>query len=211
MYDRFHLMELCMELLGHYSLARDVEDGLVDREKPLTDFERIGALMALLDGEPGLPRLRQVLPYTEQRSRSPMETRQYLLLRLPKRYGGYGLTGARVNLRLPLSPHEQRVAKRTVLECDLIWPEHDVVIEYDGEGGHASFGARSRDATKRNVLMSRGMRVLTVTAEQILDVNAFDAVAHEVAEMTRHRLRRFPDDWDQRRKRLRDALFASMR
>lgn len=210
-YGRFRLMELCMEFLGMYSIDRKVKEGLVKREWALTSVEKIRAFAMALVGEPGRSRLLSVLPYLEEGSRSPMETRQYLLLSLPKRFGGYGLTGAKLNQRLVLTQAERRIAKRASIECDLCWPDHNIVIEYDGEDYHSAPDARMRDASKRNVLTGRGICVLTVTSEQIMDVDAFDVLARGIASITGHRMRRFPDDWIERRARLRAEIFASMR
>ncbi len=202
--------ELFMELAGHYALRQDERRGFVSRKAALITRSSALDMMRIVMGKRNYERTASVLAYAAEGSRSPMETRQYLLAFLPKRLGGYGLPAAQVNAIIELGNAEKRETGRRHIECDLYWPEHDVVIEYDGGIDHASFERRSNDATKRNVLQAQGKRVFTVTARQILDVNAFDAVMQDIARAIHFRLRDFPADWEARRDKLRKDLFESM-
>lgn len=139
-----------------------------------------------------------------------METREYLLMFLSKRDGGYGLPKGLMNAQIKLSPDEQNEAQRAFLECDLYWPDHNVAVEYDGGLDHASYEQRARDAVKRNILQAQGKRVFTITARQILNADAFDAEIRNIANAISYKLRDFPIDWERRRDHLRKELFGSM-
>ena len=209
-YTFAQLMELCMEFTGKYALDHEAPRGFTQRATPLTTIERVRGYIGCLAKERGTAKLREALAYIEEGSRSPMETREYLLAFLPKHLGSYGIPKPEVNARINLNSREQEIARRAYLECDLFWPEHRVAIEYDGDPDHASFDARSRDAKKRNALLTHGICCFTITAREILDADAFDSVMREVADELGFRLQGFPKDWKERRDKLRTELFKSM-
>ena len=204
------IAELFMEFAGYYALRQNEKRGFASRRSSLVTRASALKMMTETMGKRSFSRVSSILAYAAEGSRSPMETRQYLLAFLPKRFGGYGLPAAQINAVIELNVADQRKVDRKHIECDLYWPEHGVAIEYDGDIDHASFESRSNDATKRNLLQSQGKRVFTVTARQILDVAAFDTIMYDVAQAIHFRLRDFPADWESRRDRLRNELFESM-
>lgn len=207
----FEFVDLCMEFMGTYALREDLQRGFATRREPLATRATIISALEMTLGKRAFRGTSLLLEHAIEGSRSPMETREYLLLFLPKKYGGYGLPKAKMNARVELS-HAQRIeAGRSYVECDLYWPDHKIAIEYDGDYDHASYNARMRDATKRNVLHALGIRQFTLTAPQILDESAFDAFVRNIAAALGFRLRDYPTDWTERRETLRNALFRSMK
>lgn len=204
------LAELCMELCGNYSLVTEDQQGFFNREHSLTSSGSIIRLLQSKPGEIGAGKLEHALTFVKDGSRSPMETREFLMLCLPKRYGGYGLPYPEINARIDLTTEEQAVAGRRYFECDMLWREQKVIVEYDGHGDHESYEDRARDAIKRNILIDKGCSVFTITGGQISDVHAFDKIAHELAKALHHRLYQFPKDWLSRRAELRRELFRSL-
>lgn len=199
-----------MELCGTYALVPESMRGFTTRDYQLTTVEEAQKFLRHAPGSRKSRRLAPLLRLMQNGARSPMETREYLLACLPRRYGGYGLPKAQLNHRIELLPEERRVSKRGYFECDMCWPDHKVVIEYDGHADHESRDDRARDASKRNVLLARGYRVFTVTGEQICDAASFDSIMRDVATCLHYRMRDFPIDWTKRREELRMGLFKSM-
>lgn len=204
------LAELCMELCGNYSLAPEAQQGFLNREQSLTSISSITCLLQSIPGEIGVNKLEHAMKFVKDGSRSPMETREFLMLCLPKRYGGYGLPYPEINARIALNASEQAIANRRYFECDMLWRDQKVAIEYDGHGNHESYQDRARDAIKRNILLDKGFSTFTVTGGQITDVHSFDKIAHELAKALHHRLYQFPKDWILRRTELRRELFRSL-
>lgn len=209
-YPTDRLMELIMELCGRYALDAEAVRGFVSREYQLATIDSVRDFLECTPGVPGKRNLLDVCRFVKENSRSPMETREYLLACLPKRLGGYALPFPELNARLDLSPDERRAAKRKYIECDMCWEDQKVVVEYDGHDDHESREDRHRDALKRNLLIARGYRVFTVTGRQILDTEAFDTVIHEIAKSIGYRMKSYPEGWDIRRARLRANLFTSL-
>ena len=204
------LLELVMELCGKYSLVPEASRGFVSHEFQLTSQSAIRAFLQEAAGMRGADKLARMLRYAQDGSRSPMETREYLLLCLPKRYGGYGLPKPTLNYRVDLYLNERQVSQRRYFECDMCWPHQKVVVEYDGHDDHESRVDRSRDAVKRNLLIARGYVVFTVTGGQIGKVSAFERTAYDIAAALGYRMRAFPDDWKVRHAALREELFKSI-
>lgn len=209
-YSFFGLLELCMELCGKYAMTRESMRGFVSRDFALASVESIGRFLHFMQGEPGAAVVQKALAYVLDGSRSPMETRAYLLMCLPKRMGGYALPKPVLNERIALMSEEHVVARRRYLECDLCWSDQKIVVEYDGQADHASRADRDKDSIKRNILLSKGYAVYTITSGQICNVRSFDKVVREIAERLRHRFHRFPENWEQRRDELRGEIFKSM-
>ena len=199
-----------MELCGRYALNADAVRGFVSRDYPLASIDSVRALLECSQGVHGKKQLLDVCRFVKENSRSPMETREYLLACLPKRLGGYALPTPELNVCIDLSPEERRAAKRKYIECDMCWEKQKVVVEYDGHDDHESREDRYRDALKRNLLIARGYRVFTITGKQILDAQAFDTIIRDIAGSLGYRLKSYPEGWDVRRTRLRASLFASL-
>lgn len=207
---RPQLIELCMELFGRYALVLDAERGFVPRDYALATRESVERLMHAMHGVRCSSQLAHALRHAVEGSRSPMETREYLLMCLPKNMGGFGLPRPLMNGRVELTQTEQRKARRQHFECDLLWPEQRVVVEYDGHDDHASRLDRARDAMKRDVLVAKGYTVFVVTGAQIMDELLFDGIARDVARAIGFRLRAFPKDWAVRHATLRSELFETL-
>lgn len=209
-FSRFKLLELCMEICGKYALIKESERGFTPRDYPLASVQSIAKFLQTMKSEPGVLAVQRILPFAADGSRSPMETRTYLLMCLPKRLGGYGLPKPEINKRIDLKPEERSIAKRSYFECDFCWPDQKVVIEYDGQQDHSSRLDRDRDSTKRNILLSKGYTIYTITAGQIASAESLDRIVREIAKLIGHRFFRFPKAWVEQRDELRRELFLSM-
>lgn len=209
-YPRFRFMELSMELCGMYALVKEAPYGFVSRDIQLTSLEAIRAFASQVKGSRAFSFIRTSLGYLQEGSRSPMETRTYLLMCLPKRWGGYKLPKPVLNKRVQLSKEEQRLANRRYFECDMCWPEKQIVVEYDGQENHSDRSDRNRDSVKHNILVSKGYTVYTLTSGQIGNVHTFEKIVREIAQSLGYRLQGFPENWPERRRKLRNELFVSM-
>lgn len=209
-YSRFRFMELCMELCGNYALVKELPHGFITRDYQLTSLDAVRLLASQVKGMRAFVEVRTLLEHLQEGSRSPMETRTYLFMCLPKRWGGYMLPKPVLNMRVQLSKEEQRLANRRYFECDMCWPDKRIVVEYDGHENHAERDDRNKDSVKRNILVTKGYTVFTLTGGQIGSAPAFEKIVREIARSLGYRLQGFPKDWVERRRVLRNELFASM-
>lgn len=208
--SRYQLMELCMELCGTYALLPEEPRGYICRNFQLASVASIRSFLREASELHGSKRLSIILKYLQDGSNSPMETRAYLLACLPKRYGGFGLPKAELNARINLDAEERRIARREHFKSDMSWPHAMVIVEYDGHDDHESRESRARDATRRNILLSKGYTVFTLTGRQLCNAFEFAKVVADIARSIHHRMRDFPENWEDRHRILRRELFKSM-
>ncbi|NBJ66828.1 hypothetical protein D5273_06880 [Enterorhabdus caecimuris] len=120
---------------------------------------------------------------------SPPEVFMRMVLGLPARFGGFGLTGSTANERLAPTQRAQRVAGRRTLIPDLCWPEEKLVVEYDSNAEHLAPSQITQDAKKRLALEADGYAVVTVTTSQLASTESMETVAREIGRRLHRRLR----------------------
>lgn len=203
--DIIETIRLGYELCGLYSLRADSPQGFENREVPLTTP---GALNRFVDssvGGRGRRAAQQALRHVLERSRSPMETAEAMLLSLPPRLGGKGCPTPELNHRIRLTGLARQVAGRDYVECDVYWKE-GIAVEYDSNEFHSTSERRTLDATKRTALEHLGISVFTMTFDQIGSVNGFDAITQAIARAGGWRLPRPRSDFRSREAHLRSAI-----
>jgi very-short-patch-repair endonuclease len=115
----------------------------------LTSRSELRRLLARYPGRPGSRALTALTKTTPKRTRSRPERMLLTLIRKA------GLPEPRVNA--PLHGYE----------VDLLWPDHRLVVEFDGHAFHAPKPKRERDIRRDQDLILRGYVVLRVTWHQL--------------------------------------------
>ena len=134
-----------------------VGDGLTRRRDPVCGIARLAeALAARTPGSRGRRRLAEALALVRPGTDSPMETR----LRGVLVQGG---------LRTPHVNALARAPDGTVLaRPDLSYPDEKIAIEYDGDVHRTDRSTWRRDIARRQSLEAHGWRVITCTADDVL-------------------------------------------
>lgn len=209
------LLAMGMELCGSYSRwPLDTEEHAAERGgdrksrgctfdvPPVMSAIRLQPFVERMIGQSGAVGARKALPWLLDGSASPQETAIYLLLCLPRRYGGYGLPKPLLNPKLIISgPHGAKVRYP-----DLYWPGAGIDIEYNGDSTHSGEWARYRDSKREIELVAADVRVLPLTRPQLMDAVEFDEFAQRLRKMLGVRTRPSDPEWAGRRGRLRQAL-----
>lgn len=155
----------------------------------------------------GIVAARRAAGLVLDRSASPMETAQAVLLCFPRRMGGYGLRRPELNCRIDIPESLRGMAGRDFLVCDAYWPDARLDVEYDSNAHHLDASSAARDAGRRGALRLMGVSAMSVTTRQLFDVDLFDRAARQIARSTGVRLRdRFEYDWVSMRGELRKAM-----
>lgn len=110
----------------------------------------------------GVAHFRAAVDLADPNAESPQETRTRLLI-------------GRSGLPMPISQYEVRAGDRFIARVDFAWPEHRVVLEYQG-GHHADQLQMRRDDRRRNELTAAGWTVVFATAADLWDPQRFLAV-----------------------------------
>ncbi len=191
------------ELCGAYAVDAGEESGLSGRA-PLTTTAAIGDYLSRNPGLRGLPSARRVLAQVRDGSASPRETDLAMRMTLPGKWGGYGIGGARLNLRIDMGARARSQTSQGYYVADMCWPEKKLVVEYDSDL-HLTSSGIAHDAAKRRALEAAGYKVITVTRLQLDNLVEMDRIARAIARRLGIRLRPQAADFRQRQ----SALFSA--
>ena len=199
--DLLPLIQAGCFLCATFGLDPSVPSGLMGRT-PLTSPRRIGAYLERCPGHDGLTRVREALRFVCAEAASPPEVFMRLVLGLPARLGGFGLSGSVMNKRIKPSKRAKALAGRESLVPDLYLPDCKLDIEFDSNAEHLTARQATLDATKRMALESDGLKVITVTTSQLASASAMRHVAQEAHARRGTRLRLRCKNFALRQKRL---------
>lgn len=196
-YPLARLIALGIELCGSYSLPGTASGGAgqaASDQSPynlptLTTKRKLKAFVARMEGRPGYRNAIKALGYIADCSASPMETILFILLVLPYRYGGYGLPVPELNGRIDPEKGEKQFTGRSFYRGDLLWREAKVIAEYNSDLEHADPVKIAEDAIRRSNLDICGFQEVTVTKNQIKNLDLLDKVARQIAVRTGKYLR----------------------
>ena len=164
------LVQLGFELCGGYRLGnkQDTARGFRD-DQPLTSVVKLRAYLSRAPVIKGKKKAKRALQFITDNAASPMETIVTMLLSLPYKLGGYGFSKPLLNYPVEVSLDTRKYVRIRKYRCDLYWPEGRVAIEYDSEAFHADPRKTAQDMIRRNALISAGVKVVTVSKDQVLD------------------------------------------
>ena len=167
-----------MELCGTYCHGSNGEPRY--KMRPLTTAKRIGSFLEGCKGAYGVKLALRAAKYLVDGSASWMETSLYLLLCLPRKYGGYGLSRPVMNYRIDPERNKRSVTDRDYYLCDLYWPDKRVGVEYNGKADHSSDYDMKRAAEKSNSYTVMGNHVFVVRWWQVNRVESLELVVRQL-------------------------------
>lgn len=178
--------------LGDVSYDVDPVMSATSLKKYLDDYDR----------SYGLQKAYKVAANVIDYSASPMESRVAMMFVTPSRYGGYGLPHPKLNHDIRFSQvSSARVSKRV---CDFYWHDYRFAVEYDSLAFHNSNDNISRDAVRRNELLSKKIAVFTLTTKQCKNFELFNK---QMQIIYKHLRRRFRSESNSKRIELHRKLF----
>jgi len=204
------LIELGYELCGVYSIPREddssiPENGFYNR-KPLTSVNKLKAFLETMPGVKGYNIAKRALRYMLDGSASPMETKLAIFLTLPFMLGGYGFKMPELNKRIVLSKTARRYFNKDYYVCDMFWPDERVAVEYDSDQQHTGSERIANDSKRRNALSSLGIRVVSVTKQQLYSSAELESAARTIAKKMNRRLFSRKSKFDAAHRELREQL-----
>lgn len=177
-YHMVVIAKLGCELCGQYSLTAD---GRFAMRTPLVTLGELAVLAITQTRTYGSRQLREALPYVIENLRSPKETDVFLLLCLPAERGGFSLPRPLSNYDLDLSVVcVGFFAAWPSCNVDFYWPQARLVVEYDSHAYHKSDQKRDRDRERADALRALGYTVVTITHDDLFDVDKFRTKAEEI-------------------------------
>lgn len=204
------LLVMLYELAGTYALAHWGCESQTHC-RPLLSSSILRAFLDRSAGCAGIKTALKAASFLLEGSGSPMETAVAILLCLPRRYGGYGLTSPLLNKRVTISSQASSTGSEHDLFCDLYWPASKTALEYDGLAYHAGAEHTHRDYVRANELQAAGISIDVLTHREVLDPRLFDTMARRIARKIGFRLRSeaFTTAWRSKHQALRNELLSS--
>lgn len=202
------LAELVCELCGTYS-KQNTARGFKGHDKPLTTIGTLMVYCGRMAFEPGANNLRLALAWSLDGLNSPMETALFLLLCLPRSYGGLELPRPISN---PIIPVPQELWGKTHLRNiipDLFWPEANLIVEYNGADAHE--GTEVDDQERQEIAQDMGYFVITFRKTDLYNRKRFVEKARSVAKYLGHALPASTTQFDQAQRLLHDMLLRHER
>lgn len=173
-------------LLGMQLCSAKPSENFLEREV-LTTPRKINEFIKKCHRHRGSAAAAQAAKYITGNSLSVMESLLFMVLTLPNKYGGFGLSGAKLNHEILL--HTGYGGKRArKAYADLCWEQARLIVEYDSYAFHNQKESWIKDAKRSAMLENNGYRVITVTTEQLYNEQAFLDVASVIAKTLGKRL-----------------------
>lgn len=171
------LAELGCELCGTYSKL-NTKRGFKNRDVQLVGTWQMRDFAAAISHERGASLAYEALRWVIDGLNSPMETATYLMLCLPREWGGRALPRPCSNWLLPVP--EELWTKTTLrhIKPDLYWPERNVAVEFFGEDFHS--GREKEDMQRQELEQDMGLKVVGFWKEDVMDLKRFEAKAASV-------------------------------
>ena len=181
-------LQVGMEFCGTYALRPEGIEDKASRDYQLVDAGAFTRHVNSWKGISGLPSARKGAQYLANGSASPMETIVYLLLCLPRMYGGYNLGRPELNPEIKL-PHDlQLVLRQEKVKPDLLWRKQKVTVEYDGN--YHNEGPQSvKDEARKAALESLGYTVYRFKKQHVYSPVLFNRLALTLARKLGVRVR----------------------
>lgn len=181
------LIRIACELCGTYTLVPDSQYRFGC--SPITSPRKIEMYINRVSGIKGKKQLMSALPYILSGSASPMETILTMLLCLPYRYGGYGLPKPELNYNIYPKVHDRPYTSQRYYSCDLYWAKNKLAVEYDSNTYHTGAHRIAKDSKRRDELTGLKISTITVTTQQIFNLEEFEPIAYTIAKKLKKRIR----------------------
>ena len=95
--------------------------------------------------------------------------------------GGYGFSFPALNKRITLTKSARKHFSKDYYVCDMYWPDEKVAVEYDSDQHHTGSDRIASDSKRRNALATSGVRVISVTKQQLMNSSELESAARTIA------------------------------
>lgn len=194
------LVEYLLELCGEYALP---PDGGNYRSCPhLVAPGEIKGWTDRVRGQHGANKLRRALSWVRPGARSPMETAFFMMLLMPRRLGGLGISELELAHRIDVTGEACGLTRRKHFECDAYAPSSRTDFEYNGII-HETEEQLAIDVERANALEAMGYNVMTITRHAFFDPEAFRRLMLAIERKAGRRADRVPEGFAERQEGLR--------
>ena len=198
------LVEYYFELCGAYSLGSDDSTSYTERFA-LTSTSSLKHFFNSLTDCKGLELARKAIQCVRDGCRSPMETAFVMMLTLPRREGGLGISEIETDYEVKVTPAAKDLTRRETFYMDAYLKRSRTDIEYNGFQ-HDAEEDRAIDEERKNALASMGYGIITVSRHSFMHASAFTRVMEAIQRKEGIRPSRLPKDFAIKQEELRQFV-----
>jgi len=174
--DFISLVQLGFDLCSQYYSDYKAEYGQSSRTI-VTTPEQIIAYAKDSNNMHGSAKAIRAAKYVLDSSNSPMETKLAIILVLPIRLGGFGLSGIEMNGGIELSKRGQLLMGVIDIRGDLVWRRKKLAVEYNSKLAHNNDAAYYNDSNRHTALKDSGWNYIGVTPRNLRTFDALEELA----------------------------------
>ena len=198
------LVEYYFELCGAYSLGSDASPSYTERFA-LTSTSSLKHFFNSLTDCKGLELARKAVRCVRDGCRSPMETAFVMMLTLPRREGGLGISEIETDYEVKVTAAAKDLTRRETFYMDAYLKRSRTDIEYNGFQ-HDAEEDRAIDEERKNALASMGYGIITVSRYSFMHASAFTRVMEAIQRKESIRPSRLPKDFTIKQEELRQFV-----
>lgn len=198
------LVEYYFELCGTYSLGHDASTSYTERFALTTTSSLKHFFNSLIDCK-GLELARKAIQCVRDGCRSPMETAFVMMLTLPRREGGLGISEIETDYEVKVTAAAKNLTRREKFYMDAYLKRSRTDIEYNGFQ-HDAEEDRAIDEERKNALASMGYGIITVSRYSFMHASAFARVMEAIQRKEGIRPSRLPKDFAIKQEELRQFV-----
>ena len=178
-----------LEFCGTYLMAPAAAAGFVNTRSAVTSVDELRGWYAKRHAE--LPRsagaFSEVIRYAQDGSNSPAESKVYALLSLGREWGGLGIPGIELNVRLELDGVARRILGARTMRPDFYLPAARIAGEYKSKRFHPE-SSWTNDDRRMDALVAEGLTSFSLNNERVRNLKELSSIGQMIAK--RLRLRR---------------------
>lgn len=198
------LVEYYFELCGAYSLGHDASASYTERFALTSTSSLKHFFNSLIDCK-GLELARKAIQCVRDGCRSPMETAFFMMLTLPRREGGLGISEIETDYEVKVTAAAKNLTRREKFYMDAYLKRSRTDIEYNGFQ-HDAEEDRAIDEERKNALASMGYGIITVSRYSFMHASAFARVMEAIQRKEGIRPSRLPKDFAIKQEELRQFV-----
>lgn len=201
------LVDLCYEFCGTYTPSANPSPKDFN-QRPETSIQKIESYLSRASSLHGVRLARRAIRYALPGSASVAETTLSMLFTLPYMNGGCSLSRPKLNYRIDPGCRARRNVSQDYYKCDLFWEKASLAVEYESNLCHTGAERIAKDSQRRDELAGMGVTVVTITARQLFNLQAFNKAAQTIAQLLGERIQPRNEHFTQRQLELRSILLA---
>lgn len=198
------LVEYYFELCGAYSLGHDASTSYTERFALTSTSSLKHFFNSLIDCK-GLELARKAIQCVRDGCRSPMEAAFVMMLTLPRREGGLGISEIETDYEVKVTAAAKNLTRREKFYMDAYLKRSRTDIEYNGFQ-HDAEEDRAIDEERKNALASMGYGIITVSRYSFMHASAFARVMEAIQRKEGIRPSRLPKDFAIKQEELRQFV-----